>query len=818
MSTGIDTRFILASDLEEYFVDKTTGAPLAAGIVTFYSDVSRSTLKPVYQISTTAPYTYTQLANPLYLSSEGTFQDALGNNIVPYYYPYTGTPTQNTGVEELYYITVYSNDGNDNPATLQFTRVAWPNFASPLASDQNNQENFIPNGQFWAHTDITSASIPPVEVVQYGSITVDSQPIAQGGWYFNRKTGGTSTFNNSFAAINTTIPALDDYPRYAFNFCCSVFNASDTVRDLVIKWPNSYTFSANGGTQQYTFQFAAKSNDSNNYTVSVYKVFNYGSGGSPSAQTEILLGTAVIETNYKYFTFHFAFGTPSGTLGTNYDDAVYISIRGPSSTWNIQVTDFSLVFGNVNTIYYPIQTTAEMLSGGVAGWMPKPNPDGSDLYLPLVLTPKGVAFSDADVGKIYASPYTTAKTGELICNGNAYVVADKSPDGIPYRRLFNKLFNSMGSYICPFGNGVDFANAYNFSDANVVLMTNKAGSQTAPANGAVSPTFSYAKAAGVGANNPGAATISLQAWANSNGNILVQCLTIGSVTAPVLAAAGVTGALVIQNNASVRFCYSFSVGNALAFSNGAGLAAQYITISNTTTTYSFWFNVVGEVAAGPGTQIEIQLDSSMSAGAVAAMIANSLNRYQTNLIQCVAAASVPQSSYFTFNTNSLKYVVWYNKAGGGTQPVVASTEKYIEVDLAGTETATQVAEATRTAINSVYYAVPNYQGLFLRGYDPTTIWDNLTTTARYSGQYIFGNVDINSIEFDIFQSHTHTATAVAAVNQGDTTVRAAGNAATIGYGTGSGSGNSSNVTVTNAITGYYETAPVNANVNWVIKY
>ena len=62
-------------------------------------------------------HTYVALPNPLRLSAVGTVQDANGNNVLPFYFPY-----DEQGNVELYYLTVESMDGQ-----LQFTREAWPN-------------------------------------------------------------------------------------------------------------------------------------------------------------------------------------------------------------------------------------------------------------------------------------------------------------------------------------------------------------------------------------------------------------------------------------------------------------------------------------------------------------------------------------------------------------------------------------------------------------------------------------------------------------------------------------------------------------------
>src|SRR5947208_2792433 len=106
---------VIAPSLEMYFVDKTTGFPLAHGLVYFYSQTNQSVLKNIYDENGNA------LPNPSVLSSVGTFQDGGNNNILPYYYLF-----DNNGNPEKYFIKVYSSLDGITPATLQFTRDNWP--------------------------------------------------------------------------------------------------------------------------------------------------------------------------------------------------------------------------------------------------------------------------------------------------------------------------------------------------------------------------------------------------------------------------------------------------------------------------------------------------------------------------------------------------------------------------------------------------------------------------------------------------------------------------------------------------------------------
>jgi hypothetical protein len=138
---SLDERYFVTADLEEYFVDKDSGLPLAGGTLTFYRDVARTTPKTVFQLSGAPPnYTYTALPDPVTLSSVGTVQNAGGDNEVIYYFPY-----DDEGNLDLYYVVCRDSNGVE-----QFTREAWPNITAADNPTQNDFpiQNQISNAQF----------------------------------------------------------------------------------------------------------------------------------------------------------------------------------------------------------------------------------------------------------------------------------------------------------------------------------------------------------------------------------------------------------------------------------------------------------------------------------------------------------------------------------------------------------------------------------------------------------------------------------------------------------------------------------------------
>jgi hypothetical protein len=133
--------------LQEYFVNKDTGFPLAGGYVEFFSDPAFTVPKDVYQQSLiNNNYTYTNLGSVLVLSSVGTFQDNNGNDIIPFLYPYNAE-----GEIELYFVRVWSGDPSAQGSVLQFTRQGWPpNFIQSTSPSDvfESSLNLFTNPQF----------------------------------------------------------------------------------------------------------------------------------------------------------------------------------------------------------------------------------------------------------------------------------------------------------------------------------------------------------------------------------------------------------------------------------------------------------------------------------------------------------------------------------------------------------------------------------------------------------------------------------------------------------------------------------------------
>lgn len=787
MAASLDDQYILAPSLQEYFVDKDSGLPLTNGYVYFYEDQARTIPKPVYQIVSAAPggpYTYEALQNPLQLSAVGTVVDANGNDIIPYYHPY-----DDAGGVELYYIVVTDSDGNE-----QFTREAWPNLVLNDVTADQDVTNHIPNGQFLSHNNIPATSANNYTA---GEISQDSTIIAQGGWSFDRTSGSAATDIVTFPEYTTAITQPTGNPRFAVQIQTTVADA-DTEKDLRCKFRNVNRFAS--GTLPYNLYFeggSATGSDITGCQLIVRKFF--GTGGSPSTTTETIIDSFTLPAqSIATFNFSILFGTnESKSIGTNGDDYVQIVIRlPPTGVQTAIMTDFALTVNSEVLNSFPESTNAEQLDVSLAGWLPTPAPDGSDLYLPIRLTPTGMEFDHTEIGKIYAGVYSTPGVGELLCDGSTYQTSEYSSDGIPYARLQAVLLSLGASGVPLFGTGSNFATSYVSTDdpTTVRLSTNKSGAETAATDFNTGFTF--------GSIHTGQTT-NVSAYSNGAARIFVRSNTVGAVTAPTDVSSGVTIA-VITNTASTKLEFTIVTPAASTITTG-----QYFTYTSNSVNYYVWFNINGgggDPAVPGATGIEVAIPSTYAAQEVSDCLREAISGFEVSTVTCAAASTLATGEYFTFEANSVTYYVWYKIGGTGTAPGASTGATAIQVDLGGSETDIQVAAATAATINQFKFATPNFTGMFLRGLDPSSTWDvNSSNRWSYISGY-YGN-NIGTFEYDQLISHLHAFT-VPFSNQA--TSRGGGAADTVTNATPYAA-NTSN-------TGGAETRPVNAGIYWYIKY
>ena len=590
--------------------------------------------------------------------------------------------------------------------------------------------------------------------------------IAQGGF--------TVELSNPLGSINTLefIPLgftenPENSPRYVARFTAVTFNK----------------FSANNDF--YTFAFWGESNVTIPISIQIVKFF--GTTGTIVPPDTIFTDTITTTGDIHQYVFQFGENTGDIVDTVNNNDFVAIDIALPRDIgFVLDVTNFTLVLGAQVLTAFPLQTNADMITRGNDGWTDLPNPNGDDLLLPKVQTRIGYEYAEWEVGDIGAtvgnivSPLSVSplpRGNRMLLDSAVYPFDGYSTIGVPFRRLGNFLVaNSSVPNTPMFGTGKDFATAYPTTEGdNTIFNSNGIGVNYAT-EGAIPTGFIFTGIPVYNGSITGSNSVGYNSYSSGVAANQIICKALAfSVLA--IATSGTSGffieSFMPNTPLGITSIYSYQVyyfilhtTSAAALIRGPLVAGAYFTFSSDTTDYYVWFN------AYQSTDIHIALPP-------------------------------PAGSYFTFQTNPASvrnFNVWYAVDNIGPEPIVGGSTP-IRVDISSGDTDATIVTKTLIAINTVQYAVPDAQGMFLRNADPLGIWDfdNLTRWSTVTGIH---GPNVGTFEYDQFREHAHQLQTFND-NGGVPAVRTPNNNTGLIY-----TGN----------TGGSETRPINMYVNYYIKY
>lgn len=747
---ALDPKYILLSNFHAIFRDKDTGLPLSDGYILFSEDEARTIGKIIYTLDGTPPaYNYVPFG---FLDVNGLWRVNLSDSgqIPASVYAY---PFDTDGNIQLYFYQVFNSDG-----VFQYSAEAIPNTTEGAIVKNTVDINFVPNGQFLLHNDIP-AVFPNVA----GQITQAITPIAYGGWTFERPTGSLAKDIVLFERFGSPTPDIEANPRYAARVINEAPAPGDTYKDLRVIFTDVNKFAST--TEQYTFAFTGVSNTGGGFSVDVILIKNYGTGGS--TQTETNLGTITLTGSEAIYTVNFAFGDNSSkTIGPNDDDFLQLAIRFPlDAVFDGSVTDIILTTPVVTQPVFPVTTDSQFTYESIAAFQQRPTYDRSNWYLPLVLTPTGIGYDDSSIGSCLWTFDLTAPKSYLPADGNGYQYNSISSDEIPYSRLASKWYDGT-NFIYKFGTGYNFVTAdVSLGPASQLrLSTNSAGAVTNTADGTTATGFTFATI------HTGATTYANNSWINFASNAATEAYVVaesfgkdfgGNLSNP---STNIAGWVITYNRVdlSVPLPVPGIKQSTLIHITSVPTASQYIWYETITTTPTVQKNMLWFKVNGVGTQpvtpvadvyIEVDILSTYTTLEVAKSVNEALNGRQISTIVTTAGNVVPAASYWTFDTSSESFYVWYTVDGVGSDPMV-SNKIGIKVDILSTDTAVQVSNKTTIEINKFFVGTPSIVGQFPRIYDPSL---SLDYGPRYSTYSNLPESSIGNFEFDTVLSHVHTS-------------------------------------------------------------
>lgn len=738
--------------------------PLAGGFIFFREDEDHTVPKPTYS-DVSDPNAPVVNPNPVPMNAVGA---------IPLFYAEEG----------FYYIVITGPDADfDNPIWT-FEHV---DFSGGAGLGGTNVINYVPNGQFLLH-NVQNAH----DDVEQGEITQAVTDVAWGGWTFRRPEGSTATDLVTFERYDAWNANPTGNPRYAIRLQCTDPGTGDAYKSLRVTWPNVNKFAS---AQPYTIAFSGMDNFAGSAPIDVYLVKNFGTGGDD--ETNTLLTTFNLTPTETAFSYIFVFGTNAEkVIGALDDDFVALDFRvRTDEEIDVLMTDFDLEAGELIDPVYPATTDRQDVSAALGGGFPVPNPDGSDLYLTPRLTATGWMYDDAEIGEViaesnqatYINSLSTV-TNKLLSDGSSYPTAGFSPLGIPFARLQSKYWNPILNASI-YGTGASYFNTATSQAKNnqLIVSNNSDGVVDAVVDGTAPTGFTFGVVYTGTASN-----FNCKAWA---GNFLtttgffIERLEVGTVAN---ATGGTAGYNITEYQAGDPDIPQITFVNPASTTT----AGTYFLFSTPAINYYVWFQIDGagsDPAVSGRTGIKINLDSTDNSNMYALKIALALNSAgQESTINTTVASTIPASSFFTLSSNVADYYVWYAKDGVGTDPKITNA-KGIRVDVLGTDTAVQVAIKTQTAMNMLYFAVPNLQGQFLRGLGGGM-------SDRYSMvPYVTGD-NLGTFQISQNKSHLHSIDGMSTDGQSGGGLSVLSGSASTGYA------------------GIYESRPDNTNVIYSIRY
>lgn len=337
---AINLNLLVTAPIFQYAIlDDVTGQPLINGTINLWTDSSRTTRKNWYQQVGSGPYTYITLPNPLTLSAAGSVNDGSGNDVLPFFYPFS--EIDNT-TSQPYYIEVYDSGGH-----LKFTRENFPFVPIEQNISQGSLiNNLVINKEFWRNGGVIDGTTLPLNPLT-GQYAISVCPSQHDGFsmpdiqYVKDANGAVDTISFLKFPLNSDDFSPNFTPEFYCNFQCT---GAGTEGVKVIQIPISLHLQNLQGLP-FIFNFWAKNEGGpNNIEISLLSYL----GSDQSLPSSDILQTILLTNSWASYTIVSNFPTPVGAIGSTYDDAFYLQLSfPPATTCNISFAIPSVYLGTV---------------------------------------------------------------------------------------------------------------------------------------------------------------------------------------------------------------------------------------------------------------------------------------------------------------------------------------------------------------------------------------------------------------------------------------------------------------------------------------
>jgi hypothetical protein len=772
-----------------FFYNFTTTAggpnlPLDGGLIFFFDDNDHSVMLPTYS-NVSDPNNPVVNTNPIELNVVGA---------CPLFY------LEN----RPYYVVVTDKNGDlDNPIWT-FEHY---NGSGGASGSSDLSVNYIPNGQFLLHHDLPATSDKAA-----GQIREAVTQIAYGGFTFEVPVGTTSTNFVTFEEYTDWAANPPSNPLFALRARCTFPDSGDDKKDICVMWPDVNRFASE--TETYTLGFNGLDNLAGSVPVGLYLIKNFGTGGDP--QTEQLLTTFNLNSIATDFSFSFMFGSNEGaSIGPDNDDFVKLALRPiVDQASDIKITNLQLRQGALNNPIYPETTERQDVSAGLGGGFPVPAYDDSQLNLYPVLTKTGWQYDDSRVGEVIALSYPTVPTGYTSADGSEFETVASFPDGVPCSRLQKKYMNvAANEYVPRYGTGKEFVTTYYINNTvplqSLRIVNNKMGAVPNFTDGSSPSGFIF--------SNVYDGSVDTKSWGlidSTPNHFYIWGKEVGALDDIGITAntSGFTVSVIRLGQPAIEPVLTRNIFSVTTIA-ATTLAGKYFEFNDVSNKYYVWYKVDGAGAdpAPGGGAIGIQIDllATYTAQEVANVTANAISGFKVTDASAPAGAAISASSFWLLNTQAKEFYVWYKKDGAGTDPAVPGKFPIL-VEILSTDTNIQVGEKTLLAINSKYFAIPDYRGMTLTGWDNGAGVD-LDSAQRWSyyNNVLSGNF-VGTNQFDENVQHNHLTEISTAVYGGSPGGELFFSPETLDFGFSDH--------VRNYNQGASASRPLNTYVNYVIKY